>query len=126
MDPTITIVENTYTVSVDTGEIVSLVIEDIQVVSEGILGPPGPQGPQGTQGPLGLTGPAGSASVLVYDQATPAYIWTVPHNLNKFPMVGLVDSTGHQFDADVQYLDMNTLVVTMEPALACAGKVLLV
>lgn len=48
------------------------------------LGPgiPGPQGPAGPPGPTG--------GAIVHEQSTPAATWTVPHSLNRYPLVQLV------------------------------------
>lgn len=61
---------------------------------------PGPGG-QG-QGSGGLTWSAPSAQT----------VWMVPHNLGRFPIVAIRDSTGEEVLADVQHLDVNVLMVT--------------
>lgn len=67
----------------------------------------GPRGPQGAPGPRG---PAGSdPTVYTY---TNAATWTVAHNLGRIPQVQLVDDLSAQFDADVEFPDLNTAVVT--------------
>lgn len=45
-----------------------------------------------------------------YSQDTPAPVWTVAHNLGRYPG-GIVaqDSTGDVIECDVGYVDLNTL-----------------
>lgn len=45
----------------------------------------------------------------IYPQNTAADIWTVPHNLSKYPSVTVVDSIGRIVGCDVRYLDADTV-----------------
>jgi hypothetical protein len=72
-----------------------------------VIGPPGPQGPPGPAG-------GGSAS-YVHNQATPAAVWTIPHNLGFFPNVTVVDSSGAQVEGDVVF-STNQVQVTFSAA----------
>lgn len=63
------------------------------------------------QGPPGPPGPAGGES-FVYPQTVPAMVWTVPHNLNRWPSVTVVNNIGEKLIADVQYVDSNIIQVT--------------
>ena len=53
-------------------------------------------------------------------QATPAATWNVSHGLGYYPNVAPVDSTNREFLADVTYVDVNNLVITLTAA--TAGK----
>jgi head-tail adaptor len=66
--------------------------------------PPGPPGPPG---------PAGSpATTFTFEQTTPAALWTIAHQLGRFPAVSVVDSSEREVEGDVSYLDSNNLTVT--------------
>lgn len=54
----------------------------------------------------------GSDKTFVFTQDTPANPWEVNHNLNKFPSVTMVLSTGQVGMADVNYIDENNLTIT--------------
>ena len=54
----------------------------------------------------------GSDKTFVFTQDTPANPWEVNHNLNKFPSVTMVLSTGQVGMADVNYIDKNNLTIT--------------
>lgn len=64
------------------------------------------------------------ASPQAFAFATPAATWTVPHGLGRNPMVQLVDDAGAVIDADIDFPDPNTVVVTHAQPLA--GSVLLI
>lgn len=53
-----------------------------------------------------------SCTTFVYQQSTPQTEWTITHNLNKFPSVAIVDSTGRQVTSTVQYIDINVIKVS--------------
>ena len=53
---------------------------------------------------------------FVFEQGIASDIWLIKHNLGKYPSVSLVDSSGTQFDADVEYNDENTCTVRMNGA----------
>lgn len=48
----------------------------------------------------------------VYKQMTASAVWTVTHNLNKYPAVSVVDSAGTVVVGEVEYVDANTLTIT--------------
>lgn len=48
----------------------------------------------------------------VHVQNTASDIWTVNHNLNKFPSANMVLSTGQQGYGDITYIDENTLTIS--------------
>lgn len=106
---------------------------DVRPVSTpGAPGPPGPTGPAGDPGPPGSTGPAGpagdpggppgpagppgpqgdSGGVYLHDQAIPAALWDVVHNLGFFPNVDVIDSAGTVVEGAVHHFDQNHLEIT--------------
>jgi hypothetical protein len=81
-------------------EIVLVVEEDpivVNVATEGLQGRPG------------LEGPPGPDFRYVHNQLVPATVWTIVHNLNGFPNVATVDSSGKEVIGDVEWLDANTV-----------------
>jgi hypothetical protein len=82
-------------------------------------GPTGPQGPPGTPGMPGAPG-AGGDLAYVHTQGAASASWVVPHNLNKFPSVSVVDSGGSVVLPDVLYTDANH--VTVQFGSATSGK----
>lgn len=84
-----------------------------------IVPKPGPQGPAGPQGPQGSQGPAGAgADTYTHQQLIPATVWTIVHNLGKYPSVTVIDSAGTEVEGDVQFTDTNTIVITFSSAFA--------
>ena len=53
---------------------------------------------------------------FTYEQATASDTWEIVHNLGRNPSVVVVDSAGNVFYPAVQYIDENTVVVTMNGA----------
>ena len=45
-------------------------------------------------------------------QRTPASVWIIEHNLNKFPSVTVADSADSVVIGDIQYIDVNNLTIT--------------
>jgi len=52
----------------------------------------------------------------IHEQATASSTWTIQHNLNKYPAVSVVDSSGNEVITDVTYTDLNNLTITMTAA----------
>ena len=55
---------------------------------------------------------------FLHDQAIPSMDWVVQHNLNKYPAVSIVDSSGDQVEGEVHYDGINTLRVTFSAPFA--------
>jgi hypothetical protein len=55
---------------------------------------------------------------LEYQQIAPAAVWTIVHNLNKYPNVSVVDSAGNWVIGDVAYVSGNILTVRFSAAFA--------
>ena len=51
-----------------------------------------------------------------YEQGVASAVWTVQHNLDKYPSVTVVDSAGSVIIADIDYIDENTVKITMNGA----------
>jgi hypothetical protein len=51
------------------------------------------------------------ASTFIWPQTIPLGTWTIPHNLNRFPSVTVVDSAGNRIEPDVKYVDANIIQV---------------
>lgn len=92
----------------------------VVVIEEGLPGPMGPSGApgadgapgvEGPPGPVGPPGPAGDVS-YVYTQAVVSAVWTIAHNLGKFPSISVVDSGGSAVIPDVRYVDASSVVVS--------------
>ena len=58
----------------------------------------------------GQPGPPGGAS-YTHTQAIALPIWTVPHNLARFPSVTVTDHLGRVVYPDVEYLDNNIVQI---------------
>ena len=75
----------------------------------------------GTAGTEGGGGPGSGDKTYVHTQASANTVWTVVHNLAKFPSVEVVDTGGNWLIANVHYVDENSLTVTFGGA--TSGKV---
>jgi len=114
---------------------------------EGPAGPPGPQGPPGSGGGTGTDevwigpddpiatnptielwvdsdedgssggGPSGPVS-YVHHQDIAAATWTIVHDLNWYPNVTVVASSGDVVEGDVAYTTSNTVALTFSGAFA--------
>lgn len=63
---------------------------------EGIRGLPGEQGPPGTIG-----------AAIQYTPPDVSLIWTITHNLSRFPMVRVYDTLNRQIYPNVTHLSIN-------------------
>jgi hypothetical protein len=61
---------------------------------------------------------SGVSSTFTWIQTIPLNVWTVPHNLSKFPSVTVVDALGNIVYPDVSYVDSNTVQITHGSAFA--------
>ena len=55
---------------------------------------------------------------FIYDQVTPATIWTVQHGLNKFPSITVVDKAKSVVIGDYTYVDDNNVILNFSAAFA--------
>ena len=72
-------------------------------------------------GPRGEPGP--SAQTYIHDQQLASSDWYIFHELEKFPSVTIVDSSGNTVIGNVQYLDNMSIRLTFNAAFS--GKVYL-
>lgn len=49
----------------------------------------------------------------IHEQGVASAVWTVQHNLNKYPSVTVVDSSDNVIVADIEYIDTNTVRISM-------------
>lgn len=91
------------------------VVQTTLGAQQGIPGPPGPPGPAGPPGNV-----VGADKYYAHDQMVPSAIWTVTHNLGKFPTVIVFDSDGSEVEGVVNMLNSNSL--TIEFSAAFGGK----
>ncbi len=60
---------------------------------------------------------------FVYVQGSAAPVWTVVHNLGKYPAVAVIDSGGNKVNGDVSYDTLDQVTITF--AIATGGKAVL-
>ena len=63
---------------------------------------------------------AKSDKTFEFDQGQPALVWTIQHNLNKFPSVSVVDTANTVVNSQVNYVDKNN--ITINNTAQFAGK----
>ncbi|NWJ94582.1 MAG: hypothetical protein HXX20_02270 [Chloroflexi bacterium] len=49
---------------------------------------------------------------FIYTQNTPSTLWTITHNLGKYPSISAIDSAGTQVFGEVKYLSLNQLTIS--------------
>lgn len=69
------------------------------------------RGAQGVVGPAGPQGPPGTAPHIPFVQSSPASTWTITHTLATFPNVVVVLDGVGPVVPDVQYPDVETVVL---------------
>lgn len=80
----------------------NLVEEEVTLEIVGDIGPRGQVGPPG---------PPGSGVLYAYQQASPAAVWTIQHDLGTYPIATVVDDSGYVFFTDVCYVDDNIITI---------------
>lgn len=101
-------------VTVNEGPQLTVTIEEtagVETVEVSIPGPPGPPGEQGASGDL----------TYAHTQELAATLWTVTHNLGKYPSVSVVDSGLNEVVGDVQHINVNSLTVEFTAAFSGAA-----
>lgn len=63
-----------------------------------------------------ITAIAQKENGYIHEQGIASAVWTVQHNLDKYPSVTVVDSAENEIVAEVEYLDKNTVQITMTGA----------
>ena len=51
-------------------------------------------------------------SNYVFYQNTPSYVWTITHNLDKYPNVIIIDSAGSVIDGSIRYMSLQQVQIT--------------
>lgn len=64
-----------------------------------------------------------ATNTYVFIQSIPSSVWTINHNLNKAPSVTVIDSAGSIVMGEINYIDMNNIIITFSGAFS--GKALL-
>lgn len=59
---------------------------------------------------------SGNDKTFVYEWSNPLSTITISHNLNKFPSVTIVDTTGSEIVGDITYVNINTVTITFSAA----------
>lgn len=64
------------------------------------------------QGARGEKGDKGDGDLsYVYNQISASKVWTINHNLNKYPSVSIVDSAGNLVIGNIEYTTLNTVII---------------
>lgn len=96
--PNLTVSENTVTLAARESEPLQLAVlqavATISVFQQGIAGPPG------------------TAETTVLPQLAASSVWTLVHDLNRYPSVQVFDSSNDPVWATYRHLDRNTIQVT--------------
>lgn len=58
------------------------------------------------------------ASTYIHQQIAPADVWTINHNLGRFPGIVIVDSAGSKVYGDIQFVSENQIQVSFTAAFA--------
>lgn len=136
-DSSLNIIEITSADSTDISTSLESVEIFLDVVSEGPRGPEGPQGPPGIDGRQGIDGKRleydwqgtslgvriqGEAEfqyqdligkdTYVWETSVSSSVWEIPHPMNKYPAVSIVDSAGSLVHGDVEYISESMVKVT--------------
>ncbi len=69
---------------------------------------------------IGIQGPPGTSVIETYihNQTSASTLWTINHNLNRWPSVMVVDSTKREVIVGIRYIDANTIQVYSDYAFA--------
>lgn len=68
----------------------------------------------------GVIDEGGAARSYLHTQAAPSLLWSVIHNLDRYPSVTVIDTANNSVIADVHYVDLNSLQITL--LMATAGR----
>ncbi len=66
---------------------------------------------QGLTGAPGNTAPGSGDANFVHNQNSASALWTVNHNLGKYPSVSVVDSAGDECEGAVKHISINQLQI---------------
>jgi len=105
------------TVQVASPTVISVVTPGTQSTQSTVVVKPGQggsRGPQGVQGAQGIQGIQGISREIAYrhSQGTADVTWRITHNLNFYPNVTTMDSTGAICEGEIVYTNPNYLEIT--------------
>lgn len=60
--------------------------------------------------------PLGADLNYTHSQSSASSVWTITHNLNKFPNYTVIDSSGDEVEGDVTYINNQQLILTFSAA----------
>lgn len=63
-----------------------------------------------------VNSPVGADLNFTFNQSPASAVWTITHNLNKFPNYTVIDSSGDEVEGDVTYINNNQLTLTFSAA----------
>ena len=63
-----------------------------------------------------INSPVGADLNFTFNQSPASAVWTINHNLNKFPNYTVIDSSGDEVEGDVTYINNNQLTLTFSAA----------
>lgn len=110
------VIEKKITAAVRTHQVrATIVTTDVKVAQVARQGERGLPGKDGEKGDIGPAGPAGGEAI-VFVQNTPLQVWTITHNLSRFPSITVVNSALDEVEGDVTYLDSNSIQVSFSGA----------
>lgn len=66
---------------------------------------------------------ADKTQTFAFQQETESEIWVIEHNLNRYPVVTIIDNEGNELIGDVKYDSENQITIAFSEA--CSGKVFL-
>jgi hypothetical protein len=67
--------------------------------------------------------PVSLGGIYVHNQDTSSNTWNISHNLDYYPNVEIVDSAGNVVIGDIQYIDLNNIIINFTDPFA--GKAFL-
>lgn len=53
----------------------------------------------------------GINSNYIHEQLVPEDIWSIIHNMNKFPSVVITDDLGFSMEGLIEYVDLDTIII---------------
>lgn len=60
----------------------------------------------------GEKGIDGAGTTFTWTQSIALPVWTIPHNLARFPSITVVDTLNNKVEPDIKYIDNNIIQVT--------------
>lgn len=107
---------------IDDSQIIEIIFESPTIVEiseksnvfEMQYSAPGPKGEKGDPGEKGE--PGESATSYLHDQQVASNTWLISHNLQRFPSVTVVDSSGNVVYGDVTYVTENEVTINFSGA----------